>query len=461
MDRGTGKTWVALWGIEQLLAADEIDAALIFCPLTIAGHWLREAEKHSNLRAVVVDGTRKKREAIVRDPTHQLYIMGYDCGRTLGVVKEPHTRRRKAGALLSRWPRGRLAVISDESTWIKNATAARSWLLHEFADRQQYRMILTGAPVTDSGDEVWSQWRFFDRGATFGARYYPWRNSMFTQIACGMFVPKRGTYDRIKEGIAESAFLCSKEDALDLPPKLYETERVRMTGRQKSVYEQMAHDSIAEIRDEFGEVWDVQVAPTILAKLTRLRQIASGWLPGRDVGLEDFLSVKETRLKEFFREEWDGAPIVIWAWFRHTIERLADLCSVSATKRGDKKKGIVACEWMHGDTPRLDRDDIIQRFQAGQIRTLVAQPQTGGIGIDLFAASHAIYFEPDWWLEPRLQSEDRLHRIGQDAKHVLYTDLVCDGSIEVTIAERLQQKQNIAEFLLGIGDVERAIWGEV
>ena len=81
---------------------------------------------------------------------------------------------------------------------------------------------------------------------------------------------------------------------------------------------------------------------------------------------------------------------------------------------------------------------------------LIAQPHAGGHGLNLVAASEAIYLSNDFALGIRLQSEDRCHRPGQVNK-VLYTDVLATGpagqkTIDHAIFKALRAKKSVADM---------------
>ena len=96
------------------------------------------------------------------------------------------------------------------------------------------------------------------------------------------------------------------------------------------------------------------------------------------------------------------------------------------------------------------RQKQITLFQEenGPARYFVGNPQTGGYGITLTAASTVVYYSNSYDLEKRLQSEDRAHRIGQKDK-VNYVDLICEDTVDEKIVKALRSKINIANEILG------------
>lgn len=104
----------------------------------------------------------------------------------------------------------------------------------------------------------------------------------------------------------------------------------------------------------------------------------------------------------------------------------------------------------YGKTESETRQESIEKFQdpRSPVRFFIGNPQTGGYGITLTAASTVIYYSNGYDLEKRLQSEDRAHRIGQK-KSVTYIDLIAEKTVDEKIVKALRKKINIASEVLG------------
>ena len=74
---------------------------------------------------------------------------------------------------------------------------------------------------------------------------------------------------------------------------------------------------------------------------------------------------------------------------------------------------------------------------------------SGGIGINLVAASYAIFYSRSFSLEHDLQAEARNYRGGSE-RHTKITriDIVARDTIDEHIQKALSDKQNISETLL-------------
>ena len=139
-------------------------------------------------------------------------------------------------------------------------------------------------------------------------------------------------------------------------------------------------------------------------------------------------------------EETDGKAI-IWAHYQHDIKDII--------KEVEKVHGPGCIVDYYGLTPKEDRQPNIKRFQDDpKCRFFVGTPATGGYGITLTAANTVIYYSNGYDLEKRLQSEDRAHRNGQ-TETVLYTDLICKGTLDERILTSLKNKNKLATETLG------------
>jgi SNF2 family DNA or RNA helicase len=137
-------------------------------------------------------------------------------------------------------------------------------------------------------------------------------------------------------------------------------------------------------------------------------------------------------------EETDEKAI-IWASFVPEIHQIVD-----ALLRVYGTQSVVA---YYGGINKDGRADAIKRFtEDPDCRFFVTNQQTGSVGLNLTAATLAVYYSNSFSLEDRLQSEDRCHRTGQ--KHaVTYVDLVMNLPVEKDVIAALKSKKSLATFI--------------
>ena len=108
-----------------------------------------------------------------------------------------------------------------------------------------------------------------------------------------------------------------------------------------------------------------------------------------------------------------------------------------------------------GVTGQYRQENIKQFNKDAQVRVLIGQLDTAGLGINLTAAHYCVFLSNSYNYGSRAQCEDRLHRIGQD-KNVTYIDCMMKNSIDETILKALTTKKGLAEYLVD-RNIEEAI----
>ena len=88
-----------------------------------------------------------------------------------------------------------------------------------------------------------------------------------------------------------------------------------------------------------------------------------------------------------------------------------------------------------------------RKFQEDEsIRVIVCQYEAGATGIDLYAASTILYYEPTIRSQILEQSRDRIHRVGQ-SRPCSYVHFISKGTIEREIYKALQGFADFSEKL--------------
>jgi SNF2 family DNA or RNA helicase len=435
-EMGLGKTKTAIDFAEYLSGPERMDRpvlmrsdglrVLVICPNTVKRNWGDEIRKHAGHDDYVIPtGTIAKRITQLRSARYTI------------VNCEALSHKPMADALRTAGPWD--LVIVDESTRFKSPDVARTKALWKIPTRR--RVILTGTPITGKPEDAFSQFEWVAPG-TFGKSHWAFKERYLEKDWFGNVTGiKPGMADELRERIDRSSYRILKEDVLDLPEKVYVDRRVEMTGEQRRAYNQMRD----ELRIELADADEVR-ASNILTVLLRLTQVTAGMVGerGRYQWLDKGAKVNE--LDDLLNDELRGEQVVIFGLYQFELEQLA----IRYTREAEvAQSGII-----YGPTPEWQRHEAIAQFQAGQRRLLFAQVRTGGIGINLTAAQTAIYVTRSWSLEEYLQSQDRLHRIGQTGT-VSIIHLLAEDSIDNDIADALKEKRNLADHLTG--DAARAL----
>lgn len=448
LEMGMGKSKVTIDTIGYLAHNNRINAALIFAPKGVFDNWVKKeipahlpgAEDYTVVRWQPNITKKFEREILPlvdpnrRDPhARNILVMNTEAMSTF-------KGQRIAELFVQANPNCLVAI--DESTHIKNPKAERTKALIRIGRKAKYRRILTGSPVTKSPMDLYSQCDFLQQRAlgfksfySFQTRYALMQRRVMGARSFNQIVGFQNL-DELTETLSGFSLRQRKRDWLDLPAKIYMPPRkVELTKEQKTAYAQMKKLALARL--ESGEMVTTQ---SVLTQIMRLQQIVCGSVT-TDEG--DVKSLPNNRIKELLNivEESDG-KILIWAHFTHDIRAIHDALS--------NEYGTDSVATYYGATKQADRQRIIETFQDPDsgLRFFVGQPSSGGYGITLTEANTVVYYSNGYNLEHRLQSEDRAHRIGQDAA-VTYVDLVCEDTIDEKILGALRSKVNLAGEVLG------------
>lgn len=181
----------------------------------------------------------------------------------------------------------------------------------------------------------------------------------------------------------------------------------------------------------------------VLKLLNGLKQICNhpaqflrqgGPLPGRSGKLDAVSELVDTIVTE-------GQSVLVFTQFVAMGHLLV------AQLRADDRP----VEFLHGSVPATARQEMVDRFQAGETPVLVISVKAGGTGLNLTQATHVIHF--DRWWNPAVedQASDRAWRIGQD-RPVQIHRMICEGTVEDRIAQLLASKRNLADTVIGTGE---------
>ena len=441
MEMGCGKSKVLIDNTTWLYENKHIDTVIIVAPKGVYMNW-KNAEIPTHLPDNVPNNvyvwkasankTEKKilEEGVKTRDKLRILLVNVEAFATAKVIRYLEAFTHRSNFLLA----------VDESTTIKNIKAKRTKAILKLGQSAKYKRILTGSPITQSPMDLYSQCYFLDKDLlgfdsywSFQGRYAVVRQTRIGNHSFQQVVGFRNL-EELTDKLHRFAYRVTKEQALDLPEKIYTTRQVVLTSDQIKHYNSMKDSAVA-----FLDGGDLVSAPEVMTRLLRLQQLLCGYLVTDDGETVEIANHRIDAMLDTIAE-MDG-KVIIWSRFRHDIKKIR--------KSLDKAYGSGTVVTYFGDTSQEDRDKAIDRFQNDkETRFFVGNAQTAGRGLTLTAATNVIYYSNDFNLETRIQSEDRCHRIGQK-NNVLYVDLVVPDSIDVHIVKVLQSKITLAGKTLG------------
>lgn len=454
MEMGTGKSKVAVDEVLQLFLDGVIDRVLITAGKGSYADWVDKHLPENVPEQIPVlahlwqggNSTREKEglSKLVRIPGNLLRVLVMNI-ESLGASKTAPTVAENF--LRS----GKSVVICDESTTIKNRRADRSEVMAHLGKFATYRRAMTGSPVTQSPMDLWGQMSFLGLQGVLGTNFYAFQARYAVMANTTLMIQKEvgGKLERKQKSVRRIvgyrnlerlprllepySYRVLKKDCLDLPPKIYQQRAVEMTTEQKRAYSTMSKLALAELADGL-----FATASNPMVRVGMLHRILSGVITDEGGTLHTIPTNRLAALSEVI-DEMVG-KIIIWATYRTDMEKIgAHLREIYPNDE---------CVLYHGGIAPDIRRESLKKFQEGRARFFVGTQATGGVGITLTAASNVIYYNNNFSLEKRIQSEDRAHRDGQ-TQSVVYVDMVVPGTVDEKILKALKNKKDIANTTIG------------
>jgi SNF2 family DNA or RNA helicase len=240
------------------------------------------------------------------------------------------------------------------------------------------------------------------------------------------------------EGLKDAIIL--RRLKVDVLPHLKPKQVVRvfldLSRAQQSLYDKHRSDLVMAVRGVDDAEFRRQFS-SFLAKRVRLLQICSN--PRAVDPLYDEEPAKLKAIDQLLREtvEQQGKKLVIWSYFRASLDAIAERYSPFGLVRIDGSVTSVA-----------DRISAIDRFQNDPgIHVFLGNAAAAGAGITLTAAHHAVYESFSNQAAHYMQSSDRIHRRGQ-TEQVISHVLIARHTIEENEYSRLVEKERAGRALL-------------
>lgn len=334
----------------------------------------------------------------------------------------------------------RVIYIADESQRIKTPNVKRTKRLIASSVYAPYRRIGSGTPM-DTPFDIYSQIRFLDADfwarelglGSFTAFKAHFGNWVKIQTSGGRDYNHLESYrnlDQLHKVVATISDRRTKDEELDLPPKVYKRVFHELTNSQRQAYEELRKDTLTFLQS--GELVTAELA---IVRILRLQQITSGFINPEAGAVPHRFdpNPREAILREVLEDL--TRPAIVWARFVEDI---------GVCERAAHSAGLKPVVW-DGDRPELSLDP----FHAGEANVFIANLESSAReGLTLNEASTTIYYSNTPKLLNRLQSEDRNHRIGQ-TRSVTYIDLLAERTLDARLLTTLRGKRETAGTVLG------------
>ena len=410
-DMGLGKTVQA---IAVMLDRAAEGPCLVVAPTSVCPNWEAEIARFApTLRTHRLPVTGDRVALVAGLGAHDVLVCSY------GLLHQTE------GALTGRdWQ----MVVLDEAQAIKNAETRRAQAVQEL--RAEFRLALTGTPVENYLDELWSLFSFVNPGV-LGSR-----EGFQKRFARPIERDKDPHARRALRALVRPFLLRRTKAAVlsELPPRTEQTLNVEMTEPERAFYEALRQRSLERIAALDAPEGKRKIQ--ILAEITRLRRAccnpalidAAAGVPSGKLGA--FMDLVE----ELIRNRHQA---LVFSQFVGHLE----LVRAALDARG------IRYEYLDGGTLSGERQRRVAAFQAGGADLFLISLRAGGTGLNLTAADYVVHLDPWWNPAVEDQASDRAHRIGQERPVTIYR-LIMQDSIEERILALHRNKRDLASDLL-------------
>lgn len=421
-EMGLGKT------VQALLAIPDVGAALVLCPASLKGEWLKAClrwrpDYHPEIadsfrlpmmgEIIIINYERlpvSKKEALVKvlKPTETLMsdaLAGRDLSRIVLIGDEFHYIKSSKSGRTQRWRELARAIrAAGGRTWgltgtpmpntpmdLLNVLTALDLLKESFGSYPRFCHMMNGR------QDYWGKW-------IFGA-------------------PRPGAVEALRRVMLRRR----RVDVLpDLPTITYEEISVDVKASARKASDQ-ARAAMAAAGVDLQAVIDGSqgLGASSDTVFTARRLLAEAKIAAVVEIVEAYEEAQE--------------PLIVFSAHRAPIDALGEM------------RGLVK---ICGDTKAEERSQAVADFQAGKFNTIALTIKAGAVGFTLTRAAHVLMVDEEWTPDWNQQAVSRACRIGQ-TRGVLVKRLRVPDSIDTDVGAILDGKQALID-----ATIEKAASGE-
>lgn len=406
---GTGKTRVRL-EVFSKRRTHGVGCGLVVAPKSLLrSAWEDDCRRYTPWIKVSVAYADNRDEAFSKNV--DLYVTNHDAAKWL--AKQPVSFFKKFDYL-----------IIDEGDAFKHHTSQRSKAMDKIKKHFKYRVLMNGAPNTNTILDVWHQAKLVDDGKRLGTSFYAFRSAVSIPEQVGpqpqmvKWVDREGSEDQVA-ALLKDITLRNKLEGLPENreyPVSYYPSTVQLAN-----YLKMEKDAVIQLKT--GEVSAINAASVV----TKLLQIASGAVydsagdyhvidEGRYSLIADMVEARRHSLVFFL---WKHQRDLLIEEF---LKRKLTYMVIDGDIRSDKK-----------------RNAAISEYQSGMYRTGLLHPKSAAHGLTLTRGTATIWASPTydqgWWV----QGNHRIYRKGQTEKTETIS-VLAEGTIERKVYDRRAEK---------------------
>jgi superfamily II DNA or RNA helicase len=419
-DMGLGKTLQALALMVHVKEKGLGDGPfLVVAPTSVVGNWEAECHRFTpGLNVATITETGRRRGISLKDLAAESDVMitSYSLFR---LEYDEYADVTWAGLFL------------DEAQFAKNRQSQAYQRAKSLPT--PFKVAMSGTPLENNLMELWSLLSIsapglFSSPERFGEYYR-------------LPIERHADEDRLaqlRRRIQPLLLRRTKEQvAGDLPDKLEQVLELDLNPKHKKVYQTYLQRERQKILGLLDDVSKNRFA--IFRSLTLLRQASL------DVSLVDeaHVGVPSTKLDVLMEMlddiVADGHRVLVFSQFTRFLNMARHRISAA---------GIAYC-YLDGAT--RNRPAVISEFQNGDAPVFLISLKAGGFGLNLTEADYCILLDPWWNPATEAQAVDRIHRIGQTRKVMVYRLVAKDTLEEKVMALKTKKAALFSNVMDGGG----------
>ena len=443
---GAGKT-AMMYGTFAYLSSskqDKVDKILVISPLNAFAAWRTEYSE--------VFGSKRE--------LHYLNLRDNKYNNDPGAIKRDWVQAnvitinyeslKSKLRVLNELIDNKTMLVFDEVHRVKGVGGQRAKATLNISQAPYYRYVLTGTPIPNGFRDIYN----------FLHLMYPDEYSTF--FAWGLNELNRIDSEDVNRKLAPFFWRTNKKD-LQVP----KPEPDKIIQVEPSEKQEILADAIYENENGalalFTRLLQASTNPELLKYNINYRELGLVDSDSEKWNQEAYKIEKENQsntglYKRFLLEDIEtpkfdrgiklimdlvseGKKVLVWGMFVGTMHKI---------RKTLEDKGLKTF-LVYGETPKQDREGLINEFRDGSAQVLISNPNTLGESISLHQTVHdAVYFEYNFNLTFMLQSRDRINRLGlPDNQYTRYYYLMSKGDtahqgfIDEMVYRRLKEKEQV------------------
>ena len=417
-DCGTGKTISTLAVINNYIQEDKDFTVLVLCPKSIImSGWVADCNKaFPDIKIQPVIGSFKNKTEQFSNKSN-IYVTNY----------ETMNQRFDFSDAID-------MLVFDEAVRLKNPYAKWTKKAMELSKNIKHKVIISGLITPNNLMEVFAPFTIVEFGI-LGKSFYQFRDKYFTPDPFSYmnraWIPKAKSLEKITKKIERLVVRHKKEDCLELPEKIHTCKYLPMEKEQRKIYNEMHKDMMVELQGDKVTAVSKGVA------LQKLSQITSGFLYNAegDTCYFKFSTAKLNEIKSMLTGELIEEQVIVFCTYKGEIALFKEHFPDSA--------------FIYGGQSTDEQEREINDFKSNKKRLLFANIKASKYGLTFTNCSYVIYYSLSYSLDDMYQSEERIHRIGQD-KICNYIYLMAEKTTDKRVYDAIRKKQSLNDMVYGL-----------